>query len=72
MDPLTIKIVNAGMGVDHDMPCPVCKENVAVLNINSGVFQPCWPCQEKGWNTIQVPKRLRKLFRFLNDKGVLK
>ena len=39
---------------EHNMPCAVCHERKAVYNLSanvpkSGVFDPCWRCQEKGW-----------------------
>jgi len=34
---------------DHNMPCAVCGEKKAVLELWCGRFQPCWECQRKGW-----------------------
>jgi len=51
---------------DHNMPCAVCRENHAVLNLNTGRFHPCWCCQDmrrvdlvqwKRW----VPKWLKSI-----------
>jgi hypothetical protein len=30
----------------HDMACAVCHINPAVLDLNTGIFQPCWSCFE--------------------------
>jgi|SRR5882724_5539791 len=34
---------------DHDQCCHVCWTQKAVLDMNTGVFHPCWTCQKKGW-----------------------
>jgi len=39
-------ITDGGPWADHDMPCPVCQKNSAVLQIWNKVFQPCWECQK--------------------------
>lgn len=52
-----IHINNDGMIAEHNFPCPVCQKIHAVLNCNSGVFSPCWECQEKQWFTIQINSR---------------
>ena len=46
-------IDNHVMFAHHDMPCPVCRSKHAVLNMNTGVFNPCWDCQSDGWKTEQ-------------------
>jgi hypothetical protein len=38
-----------GMLPNHNMPCAVCYQAPAVLNCDSGTFEPCWKCQEEGW-----------------------
>lgn len=38
------------MFADHDQACAICWSEHAVLEMNPGVFQPCWACQEKGWS----------------------
>lgn len=44
-----------GPGADHDVPCPLrgCP-NPAVLNLGTGVFEPCWRHQSEGWKTNLV------------------
>ena len=45
---------------EHDVVCAVCRIESAVLVLNTGVFQPCWNCQKKGWRTMIVPRWLRR------------
>lgn len=40
-----------GPTAEHDYACPVCQRFHAVLDLNTGVFQPCWNCQRDGWRT---------------------
>ena len=49
---------------EHNMPCPVCRKNPAVLLLNDGTFNPCHECSEKGWVTVKMPKWLRWLSVF--------
>lgn len=51
-------VTDGGPWADHDMPCAVCRTRPAVLDLASGVFEPCWECQSDGW---QLRKR-RRLF----------
>lgn len=46
----TVSVFDIGfMGVvKHDLPCYVCFEESAVL-VDGETFQPCYKCQEKGW-----------------------
>ena len=34
----------------HNFPCPICLHRHAILNLENGIFSPCWNCQRKGWN----------------------
>jgi len=50
----------------HDMPCPVCRSNHAVLHLNTGIFHPCNSCHSDGWRTefvgtSRVGRAIRKL-----------
>jgi hypothetical protein len=58
---LTPRIEDHGIFANHDYPCPVCLKEHAVLNMQTGVFQPCWLCQTEGFRTYIVPRWLRKL-----------
>lgn len=53
-------ITDGGPWAEHNMPCPVCLKKSAVLNIGTGVYQPCWDCQKRGVITLQLPKWLRR------------
>ena len=44
-----LKVRDIGPGVVHNMPCSVCWDSKAVLDLNTGMFQPCWTCQSKGY-----------------------
>lgn len=48
----------------HNQPCAVCGERKAVLDLNLGVFTPCWPCMEKGWDLkCSRPRWWQKRYR---------
>lgn len=49
MNILEIKINDFGGSpvCEHNMPCSVCHNLHAVYEMNTGIFQPCWPCQKK-------------------------
>lgn len=49
----------------HDHACPVCWQEHAVLVMQDGIFQPCWKCQEKGWELRQ--KRWRRFRASVRD-----
>lgn len=51
---------DGGPWADHNMPCAVCRQRAAVLNLNTGRFQPCWGCQEDGWETTRHRGFLRR------------
>lgn len=46
----------------HDMPCAICRENHAVLDLSTGVMQPCWECQENGWRLVRATGNITKHF----------
>lgn len=39
----------AGPIANHNYLCAVCRENKAVLDLNTGILQPCWKCQRCHW-----------------------
>lgn len=54
-----------GPAAEHDMPCAVCRQAPAVLDLSIGVFRPCWKCQES-WNMAHRPVLMpRWLWRWL-------
>lgn len=42
-------VTDGGPWAMHDMACAVCHDRKAVLDIGTGIFQPCWSCQSSGW-----------------------
>lgn len=40
---------DGGPWAEHDYACMVCLERHAMLDLNTGMFQPCWTCQTDGW-----------------------
>ena len=49
LDLLAPTVVFMGPMATHNYPCTVCRKNHAVLFCNTGVMEPCWECQSKGW-----------------------
>ena len=47
----------------HNMPCNVCRDKHAVINLSTGVFEPCWSCQSSGWVCVKFPMWLYKLYK---------
>lgn len=45
----------------HNMPCAVYRDKHAVLDMNTGIFQPSWQAQEAGWRLVKAETRLQKL-----------
>lgn len=41
---------------EHDVVCYICHEKKAVLDLNRGIFIPCWSCQKEGWVVIKRKK----------------
>lgn len=44
-----IKWHDSYMVCEHNYICGVCHKNSAVFQVNTGIFQPCWDCQNKGY-----------------------
>lgn len=62
-----IHVHDMAMAATHDVPCPVCMNEKALLtrDMTPGsrkphTFQPCDRCQQQGWRTIRLPKWLRR------------
>ena len=63
---ITVYIHDSMMVATHNYPCPVCKVNSAVYNMNTGIFQPCWGCENKGYKIVKINKYrswFNKLFK---------
>ena len=63
MELLRPTVVDHGPVCDHNMPCAVLAGEPAVLNGSTGVFQPSWKAQEKGWMLVRAPRWLRWFFK---------
>lgn len=53
-------IENHGLFADPDVACAVCHLEPAVMDCQTGVFSPCWKCQEKGWHILKLPKFVKR------------
>jgi hypothetical protein len=49
-------LTDGGPWAEHDHACSVCAINSSVLNLNTGIFEPCWLCQGSGWRTTQLSR----------------
>lgn len=66
----TIDTLGGAPAVKHDMPCSVCWKRPAVMDMERGIFEPCWGCQEQGWKTIRKKKGwFRKLLWGRHGEG---
>lgn len=63
-----VVITDGGPWASHDMACAVCRVNKAVIIVETGIFQPCWVCQEMGWLLKQSPLN-RKRFLEVRRAG---
>lgn len=63
-----VVVTDGGPWALHDYACPTCQERKAVLNLNTGRFHPCWPCQDEGWTTVKAPKLVRRLVGRWRDR----
>lgn len=61
MDVHVPEIVSHGVCAEHDYSCPVFRKEHAVLDLNTGVFQPSWKAQERGWVLIKADTRVKRL-----------
>lgn len=42
-----------GPAAIHNHPCCVCREKLSVLDLSRGVMEPCWSCQELGYQVTR-------------------
>jgi hypothetical protein len=40
----------------HNYLCAVCREHKAIIELNTGVLQPCACCRANGWSRIKKQK----------------
>lgn len=57
----------SGMLAKHDYPCSVCRNNPAVLSLDSGIMSPCWECQRDGWMTIKTEDKRGSIMGLLKS-----
>lgn len=62
-DPIAIK-TDGGPWAEHNMPCPICKGNKAIMDLDGWVFHPCGSCRQNGW-VLKKSKFLLWLRKFL-------
>lgn len=53
-------LTDGGPWADHDQACAVCHIAKAVIDVGTGIFQPCWGCQSKGYMLTWRRRRFRK------------
>lgn len=53
---VNVYIHDSGMVANHDYSCPVCRERHAILDLSTGLMQPCSLCR-KDYTLIKVDKR---------------
>lgn len=56
------------MIMEHNYLCAVCKENSAVQETHTGVLQPCWDCQKRGFQIVKI----NGLVKLLDKIGLIK
>jgi len=44
---------DSNMMMTHDYSCPACRDASAVIDGSTGLMQPCWGCQKKGYRLIK-------------------
>lgn len=54
MELAKIEVVVHGPIAEHNMPCAVCREEHAVLDLSCGAMRPCWECENEGWRLIKT------------------
>lgn len=55
------EIVSLGLFAYHSQSCAVIHGQPAVLDMNTGVFQPSWEAQEHGWRLVRATKWWQRL-----------
>lgn len=49
-----VVVTDGGPWAEHDQACAVCRQRKAVLDLHTGIFEPCWDCQRIGWR-LMIP-----------------
>jgi hypothetical protein len=50
-------VTDGGPWALHNMPCPICLQRRAMLNLDDGTFHPCDTCRNRGWELRQRRRR---------------
>lgn len=53
---------DGGPWATHDHACSVCHKKHSVIDVGTGLFQPCWDCQSQRWFTVKIPEWLKWAF----------
>jgi hypothetical protein len=59
-DPVPLEVTllsDDGSWAVHDMPCPVCLDRKAVVDLSGGGFGPCAECSRAGWELRQQRRK---------------
>jgi len=46
--------LSLGPAMKHNYYCSVCREKIAVVDMSTGILQPCWTCQDIGYILIKM------------------
>ena len=63
----TIKFT--GLAVTHNQCCCVYDDEPAVYNGNTGIFEPSWKAQRKGWKLVNINGKFKRLIYGLVFSG---
>ena len=67
MELLRIDILtDGGPWADHNYPCPVYREEHAVLDLSTDTFHPSWKAQSEGYMIVKIERLwARRLLKWL-------
>ena len=54
MELAKIEVECIGPIATHNMPCAVCREKHAVIDLSCGIMKPCWSCRKEGYRLLKV------------------
>jgi hypothetical protein len=60
--PVKVFIHGSGTVANHNYPCMVCREEKAMLDLDSGLFQPCHQCASDGFKLVKSRRVKAKLW----------
>lgn len=64
-------LTDGGPWASHDVACPVCSINHAILDLHFGIFTPCDFCSSVGWALVCVrPRRARRIKNWMFRKSL--